>query len=170
MAITGDPVAGAWDGPTMSRVSAFLFREARLIDERRFDEWVDLFADDGQYWVPCNGPASDPNRQVSIVFDTVEMLRTRLERMKSGKQYAQDPPSRTCHVISNVHVEDGSDGEVVAYSSLVVFEARRHHHKDFFAGACTHRLRSDGDGFRIVEKRVELIDNDQFFDNLTILL
>jgi len=170
MAITGDPLAGAWDGATTSRVSAFLFHEARLIDERRFDDWADLFADDGRYWVPCNGPASDPSRRVSIVFDTVETLRTRLDRMKSGKQYAQDPPSRTCHVISNIHLEDGAGEEVVAYSSLVVFEARRHHHKDFFAGSSMHRLRPEGDAYRIVEKRVELIDNDQFFDNLTILL
>lgn len=169
MATTSDATwapAGAID----PRLPAYLFHEARLLDERRFDEWADLFADDAVYWVPCNGTAVDPARQVSIVYDTVATLRSRLERMKSGKQYAQDPPSRTCHVISNLYVAGESAEEVVVHSSLVVFEARRHHHKDFFAGSCTHRLRPEGDSYRIVEKRVELIDNDQFFDNLTILL
>ena len=163
-------------------VAAFLFHEVRLLDERRYEEWVDLFADDGRYWVPCNEPGADPSRHVQIVYDDVASLRLRVRRLLTGKQYAQDPPSRTCHAVSNVYVPldadadgdraeaGGGEDEVVVHSVNTVVEARRHHRKNVFAALCAHRLRPDGEGFRIVEKRVDLVDNDQFYDDLTFLV
>lgn len=153
-------------------VAAFLYHEARLLDDRRYDDWVDLFADDGRYWVPCNERDVDPVRQVQIVYDDVAGLRSRVDRLTSGKQYVQDPPSRTCHVVSNIYVADAGgapDGELTVHSAFTLVEARRQHHKHVFAGTCTHRLRPEAGTFRIVEKRVDLVDNDQYYENLTFV-
>lgn len=156
-------------------VVAFLYHEARLLDERRYDEWVELFADDGHYWMPANEPGADPRTHVQIVYDDVASLRARITRLTTGKQYVQDPPSRTCHVVSNVYVDDDAQpaeqpDEVCVHSAFTAVESRRHHHKHVFAGRARHRLRRDGASFRIVEKRVDLVDNDQFYENLTFLL
>lgn len=176
------PAAPPAIGVAPGEVCAFLFHEARLLDERRYEEWVDLFADDGRYWVPCNEPGADPARHVQIFYDDVASLRLRVRRLLTGKQYAQDPPSRTCHAVSNVYVPLGADGggagpgggagegEVVVHSVNTIVEIRRQHRKNVFGAMCTHRLRPEAASFRIVEKRVDLVDNDQFYDDLTFLV
>lgn len=152
-------------------VTAFVFHEARLLDERRYDEWVSLFADDGLYWMPCDDLTADPAASVTIVYDDVESLRSRIGRLNTGKQYAQDPPSRICRAVSNVAVEEGGRGEELTVRSvLVAVEARRHHTKRVYGAHVTHVLRSSGATFSIVCKRVDLVDSDQFFENLTFLL
>lgn len=153
-------------------IAAFLYHESRLLDERRYDDWADLFAEDGLYWIPCNDRDIDPARHVSIVYDDVEALRGRIDRLNTGKQYAQDPPSQICRAVSNVHLDaTANHGEdVVVYSTLLAVEARRQHTKHVFGASCTHRLRRVGGGLRIVLKRVDLVDSNQFFENLTFLL
>lgn len=155
-------------------VTAFLFHEARLLDERRYDEWVSLFAEDGLYWMPSDDLTADPATSVTIVYDDVDALRSRIGRLNTGKQYAQDPPSRICRAVSNVSVEVegevGEGGELTVRSVLVAVEARRHHTKRVYGAHVTHVLRPSGAAFAIVRKRVDLVDNDHFFENLTFLL
>src|SRR4051812_1093271 len=91
-------------------VEAFLYREARLIDEGHFDEWLTLFTEDAHYWCPSNRDDVDPEREVSIIYDDRVRLSDRVWRLQSGKAFAQQPPSRTCRLISNVEVLDGPDG------------------------------------------------------------
>lgn len=159
--------------PAPAEVVAFLYHEARLLDERRYEDWVSLFADEGLYWMPCDGNDGDPADRVTIVYDDVDALRSRIGRLDSGKQYAQDPPSTMCRAVSNIYVADGDavgDGELRVHSTLVAVEARRHHTKRVYGAHVTHVLRTVGSGFAIVQKRVNLVDSDQYFENLTFLL
>lgn len=149
-------------------VEAFLFHEAELLDAGDLDRWLELFAEDATYWIPSGGDQIDPHRQVSIVYDGLARLRERVWRLGSGMAWAQEPASRTLHLIGNLVVAPSADG-AVAKSALLVSEYRRgrlHTH----AGRCRHELRRTDDGFQIVLKKIDLVNNDGPLGNLSILL
>lgn len=149
-------------------VEAFLFQEAALLDARAFEDWLGLFTDDATYWIPSGSGGLDPEREVSIVYDRLPRLRERAWRLGSGMAWAQEPPSRTLHVVGNVIVRPADDGLRVS-SALVVTEFRRGRQLTH-AGRCRHDLRRTGDGLRIVLKKIELVNNDGNLGNLSILL
>jgi benzoate/toluate 1,2-dioxygenase beta subunit len=156
-------------GVDYRRVENFLYREARLMDDSAYDEWLALWADDALYWVPCNVDDSDPERQVSAIYDDRRRLEDRITRLRDGPIYAQDPKSRMRRVISNIEIEEGGEGEIITHSNFVLAELR-HGEQDIFAGRATHKLRRDGDSFKIVSKKVLLVNNDEPIDNLTFLI
>src|SRR5215469_14369458 len=94
--------------PNLSRSEAedILYREARLLDDRCYREWLELFGEDARYWIPCNGEGTDPEREITLVYDDLPRLRDRVERLASGVAHAQTPPSRTKRLISNVEVDN----------------------------------------------------------------
>jgi len=151
-----------------AEVEALLFHEAELLDAGDLEGWLALLADDATYWVPSGGDDIDPSREVSIVHDTLAQLRERVWRMQSGAAHAQQPPSRTVHVIGNVTVE-GDGEEVEASSTFAVCEFRRGR-QQLYAGRYRHRLRRAGDGLEIVAKKAELVNNDGYLGNLSFLL
>lgn len=150
-------------------IESFLYREARLMDEHAYDEWLSLWADDALYWVPCNEDEIDPQRHVSIIYDNRPRLEDRIERLKSGAAYAQEPKSRLRRVVSNIEIEEGPGGEITVYSNFNLTELRRGR-QDTFAGRTIHKLRPAGTSFRIAYKKVLLVNNDEVIDNLTFLV
>lgn len=146
--------------PELEReITQFLFHEARLLDEQRFEEWLALFAPDGFYWIPAHAGQDDPLHHISIVYEDESVLRLRIARLRHPRAYATTPFPRTAHMVSNIMVSAsaGTDGELHARSTFMVAEYRD---GDRFlrAGLAAHRLRRTGDGWRIVLKRVDLID------------
>ena len=87
------------------RIEKLLYLEARLIDERRFAEWEALWVDEGIYWVPANGDDTDPNTDVSLIYDNRSRMHNRVERYVGGQAISQQPPPRTVHVVGNVIIE-----------------------------------------------------------------
>lgn len=150
------------------RIEALLIEECRLLDERRWDEWLDLFSDDAVYWWPANRDDVDPEREVSLVYDDRARLAERIWRLKSGNAFAQDPPSRTQHLIGNLEVA-GDESQVEARSGFLLLEARTGR-QAIYGGSCLHRLRREADGWRIVLKKVRLLGNDLPAGNLTFLI
>jgi 3-phenylpropionate/cinnamic acid dioxygenase small subunit len=151
------------------QIENFLYREARLMDEHAYDEWLSLWTEDALYWVPCNDDDIDPQRHVSIIYDDRPRLEDRIERLKSGAAYAQDPKSRLRRVVSNVEVEEGDNGGITVYSNFNLTELRRSR-QDTFAGRTIHKLRAQGNSFKIAYKKVLLVNNDEVIDNLTFLI
>ena len=135
-------------------VVSFVLREARLLDERRFAEWLDLFADDGVYWIPTQPAQRSPHEALSLIYEPKSLLAMRIERLQRGEMHVQSPPSRTVHHVSAVEV----DGEE-AHSSLIVAEWRAGEAR-WFAARVTHKLRKHAGGFQIVLKRVDLTDGE----------
>jgi benzoate/toluate 1,2-dioxygenase subunit beta len=146
----------------------FLFHEAALLDERRFDEWLELYAEEALYWVP-QGEDPDPARDVSIAYDDRRRLHERVVRLTSGFAYSQDPPSRTCHVIGNVRQTGENDGALEISSALIVAEVRRNT-QNVFAGQVEHQLVPEGESFRIRRKVVRLVNSDVPLGNVTFLI
>jgi benzoate/toluate 1,2-dioxygenase subunit beta len=150
------------------RIEEFLFHEAKLIDEHRYDEWLALWTEDGLYWVPCNSDDADPARQAMIIYDNRARLDERVYRLTSGAAWAQQPRSRTRRLISNVEVRE-TDGGYAVESNCLIAELRRSR-QDLFAARILHTLRPAGDSFRIALKKVLLLNNDEAIDNLTFLV
>lgn len=151
------------------QIEAFLYREARLIDEHRYDEWLSLWTDDGIYWVPCNEDDTDPARQVSIIYDDRVRLGDRVARLKSGAAWAQEPKSRMRRVIANLEIEEGENGEVSVASNFILAELRRHM-QNLWAGRTLHKLRPENGDFKIVYKKVMLVNNDEEIPALVFLI
>ncbi len=148
---------------------AFLFAEARLLDARRFRDWMALFAEDGTYWVPATADQQSPFNQVSLFYDDRDLMKTRIDRLEHPRIHIQTPPSRTAHLVGNVMVDEADDakGHYVVSSTVIMVEYRDDQQR-IFAGRQTHTLRRNGDGFSIVQKRVDLINCDSAFEAMAV--
>jgi len=157
--------------PGLSRSEAedFLYREARLLDERRHDEWLDMLTPDAIYWLPANGEGVDPNREVALVYDSFSKLRDRIGRLASGVAHAQSPPSKTKRLVSNVQVEVAGENAAKVLSAILLYELRRGKER-IFAGRCEYEMRFDDTGWKIAARKVILVNNDEVIDNLTFIV
>jgi len=152
-----------------AQIADFLYEEAALLDERRFEEWLELFTEDAVYWIPQAADAPDPGRDVSIAYDDRRRLHERVLRLSTGFAYSQDPPSRTSHLVGNIRVTGEAHGALEIASSLIVAEVRRGA-QHLYAGRVEHALVPAGDGYRIRRKVVRLVNSDVPLGNLTFLI
>jgi ethylbenzene dioxygenase subunit beta len=152
-----------------SEIENFLIREVQLLDERRFEEWRELFTEDGRYWVPLNPGSKDPDGECSLFFDDKTIMATRFERLRHPNIHSQNPPHRTCHVIGNVLIEnvDVGQGEVSVWSNMIMTDYRMQVQRAF-SGRVLHRLRRVAAGYKIVLKRVDLINCDDIFELIAV--
>lgn len=136
-----------------------VFHEARLIDERRFDEWLALFADDGRYWVPLQGAAQEVGAAHNALADEDRLLlNLRIERLKNPRAHSQHPPSRCQHVLQVPALVREAEGECELRTPFVYIESRGERQL-VLAGSVFHRLaKQAGAGWRIRLKRVDLLD------------
>jgi benzoate/toluate 1,2-dioxygenase beta subunit len=161
--------------PTLTRQEAedFLYREARLLDERRFDEWLALFTQDAHYWIPC-GQGEDPTLVTHLAHDDRRQLEDRVWQLQHSRHSAQNPPSMTSHLVSNVQVEPGPDGQPTINSVFVVRELRRVQggvgEERALGGHYCHTLRWEDGAWRICLKQAWLLSRDTPISNLTFLL
>jgi benzoate/toluate 1,2-dioxygenase beta subunit len=152
-----------------SDIAKFLFLEARLMDEHRYEEWLALWAADGVYWVPCGHEDADPLRQVSIIYDNRAKLGDRVARLQSGSVMAQDPKPRMRRVISNIEVERAGEAEAAVGSNFVLIEARDGAHLTW-CGRSIHKLRVQDGAIKIAHKKVLLINSEQEMPVLQFLI
>jgi 3-phenylpropionate/cinnamic acid dioxygenase small subunit len=153
-------------------VQDLLHLEARLLDEGRFDEWLDLFTDDALYWLPI---AADGPREPSIIKDSKAGMEERVFRLTKTLAHAQNPPSRTQHDITNIEVQETADGMLEVFCNQTVHELRPGDafHVGLavprvFAARCRYRV-VPGERWLIREKVCRLIDREYPMYNLTFL-
>ena len=142
-------------------VSAFVYAEARLLDERRFDEWLALFAEDGVYWVPASPDQSSPDHALSLYYERKALLALRVARLREPSLHAHNPMVRTHHHCAAVEVSPGTETAVdyAVHASLIVAEWRNDEAR-WFAGRVSLKVRRSAGGLSIVMKRVDLINCD----------
>lgn len=153
---------------TVDEAAQLLYLEAELLDERRLDEWLELYTDDAVYHVP-QGDGSDPEREVQIALDDKRRLVERVMRLRSGFAYSQDPPSRTVHLVGNVRLRGEADGATVVASSLSVAEVRRGQQRIYMAHVVHHLVPREG-ALRIRRKEIRLANSDLPLGNVTFLI
>jgi len=153
------------------KVENFVYHEARLQDESRYDEWEALWADDGIYWVPAGADDLDPHEQVSIIYDNRGRLAGRIRQLKSGKRHAQKPVSRMRRVVSNIEIEEDAAAAdtLLVWANFHLTEVRNEL-RNFWAGRTFYKLRAHGDSWLLVQKKVMLVDNDLALPTLGFLI
>ncbi|MQA67405.1 MAG: aromatic-ring-hydroxylating dioxygenase [Alphaproteobacteria bacterium] len=147
-----------------------LEKEARLLDRRRLEDWIALYAPECVYWVPATPHGGDPRREIAVSFDDRRRLEDRIFRLRNDFAWSQRPQSRTARLVSNVTVfATGDQAELMVCSTFLTTELQAGDRRTY-AGWYGHRLRRLDDGWRIVVKQVNLIDCDQNLRNPSIVL
>lgn len=161
----------------LHEVEQFLYREARLLDNRQFHQWTELLANDLRYWMPLRSNVypsrsksiasldearqeekelSEPH-ELAIMDETRDTLLRRIERLDSGLAWAEDPPSRTRHFISNVELEPTDNpGEIKVHSNFIMYRTRGEREEDFYVGSREDVLRRSSNSWLIVYRKVML--------------
>lgn len=154
---------------SVSEIEQLLFREARLMDEHRYEEWLSLWTNDAVYWVPCGHEDTDPLRQVSIIYDNRTKLGDRVSRLQSGSVMAQDPKPRLRRVVSNVEIESAGGAETTVGSNFILVQARNNQQL-IWCGRSIHKLRAESGGLKIAHKKVLLVNSEQEMPVLQFLI
>ena len=144
------------------RVSAFLGREAGLLDSRDWHEWLALFAPEAKYWAPAwvddHNMTSDPARQANLIYADRTELEARIFRIEGEDSYASMPLPHTSHVITCTGVQR-TGGTVKARANWMVHYFWRTKGAFVRAGRYEYDLREDGDTFQIVLKKIFIHDD-----------
>ena len=160
-------------------IEAFLYHEAELLDERRYEAWLDLFTEDAHYFMPMrrNVPHDEPAREftragadVNWFDEGKDTLTRRVKQILTGIHWAEEPPSRICHMISNVQVAatDSASSEVVVKSRFLVYRNRVETETDFLVGKREDVLRRVDGGWKIARRKIVLDQNVLLAKNLTV--
>jgi benzoate/toluate 1,2-dioxygenase subunit beta len=155
-------------------IEGFLYEEARLADESRYEEWESLVTNDVHYWVPAGPSDYDPASRLSYINDNRSRLATRIRQLRTGRRHSQTPPSAMRRLITNIELLSANPAadEYEVGSNFVLYELAHQATGDLriWAGRATHRLRRVDGRLRIAAKRVDLINAAGPLPNLTFLI
>ena len=155
------------------RLEAFVLHEAHLLDERRFAEWIDLFAEDGSYWAPSRADQESPLNEVSLFYDDRMAMMTRLRRLNHPNIHSQIPAPVSVRLVSNFVIEDMDEAAhaCTVRSKFMMFEYRASvaegEHR-IFGGTYTHRIALRDGQLRILQKKALLANADARFGALFV--
>ena len=154
------------DSELRHRVEDFLFLEAELLDDRKFREWLDLLTDDVRYWMPIrHNPLERPEDLSDELAkpgegyyfdDDKKSLHIRVERVYAKNAWAEMPPSRTRHLISNVRIKSDDGAALEVHSNFLVYRTRMETDQDTFVGTRQDVLRRTDSGFKIARRTIIL--------------
>ena len=164
----------------LSEVSDFLCREADLLDERRYDEWLDLLAHDYQYSVPLRlnvryedvAAREDTKAGEEICWFDEDKQTTalRIAQLATGLHWAEEPVSRVTHLVTNIRLESAALPEVDVSCRFVVYRNRVADETDFLVGRRKDRLRRTEDGWRVCRRQLLLDQSVLLAKNLSIFV
>jgi 3-phenylpropionate/cinnamic acid dioxygenase small subunit len=158
------------DPSERDRFRMLIEREARLLDQLRFDEWLSMYAPECIYWVPGTPEAGDPRREITISFDDRRRMEDRIYRLRTGYAWSQAPKSRTVRMISNVEVFSTQQSSIRMVRSNFLISEFRVDGTRFLSGWCGHRFIESAHSWQIRVRQVNLIDCDQNLRNPSIVL
>ena len=157
--------------PTDQELIDFVVREARLIDQQRFDEWLALYADDAFYWMPLEWNQTDPRLTCSLMYEDKLLLSIRVKRLKGARTFSQKPKSRCHHVLQTPQVDsrDAAANRYVTWTPMHYIETRLDE-QTLYAAWATHHLSVENGRLQIKLKRVDLINCDAAFGNIQLFM
>ena len=155
--------AAATRGDLKDRVEQFLFRQSELLDNKLWQDYIDLFADDGVYWMPVLPEQTEWEGSASIFAEDKLLMSVRMGRVTHPNAWSQAPMWATNHVVGNIVIESETGKEVVVRSRFHMMELRRDNVRHF-GGTYRHTLVKQGNGFSIKLQRVDLFNGQAPFD------
>jgi 3-phenylpropionate/cinnamic acid dioxygenase small subunit len=144
-------------------VAQFLYRQADLLDSKRWQEWIDLFADDGVYWMPPDASYKTWEGMPAIFAEDKNLMNVRMKRVLHPDAWSQRPLWETNHVVSNIIIEKELKNEIVVRSRFHMMELRRDDVRHF-AGAYMHHLTKTKHGYSIKLQRVDMTNAQAAYD------
>lgn len=148
---------GLSDPDLATAASLVISHEARLLDDRRYRDWLLRFTDDCIYWVPLE-PESDPRNRISLMLDDHRRLEDRVALLETGWAHSQLPESRTLRQVANVEAWPGESDEVLVRCSVATWEYRKNE-VSAFVGRNDYVLAALGEGWQIRMKVVYLVNS-----------
>jgi 3-phenylpropionate/cinnamic acid dioxygenase small subunit len=166
---------------TIREIEQFLYREARLLDNRQYHAWLDLFTDDVRYWMPVRTSRYAKISKSVVLLDEAgydetdiakedeqaimdedkASLQIRVARLDTGMAWAEDPPSLTRHFLSNIEVEAGdTPSEFRVFCNFIVYRSRGDHQQDFYVGHRQDLLRRESGGKLQIARRKIVLDQN----------
>jgi 3-phenylpropionate/cinnamic acid dioxygenase small subunit len=161
--------AGYASQDTWREIERYLFREARLLDEGKMEDWLEMFSSECLYWIPISPGGGNPLKEVSTAFDDRRRLEDRIYRLRTGYAWSQIPSSRTIRMLSNIEVWNDGENQLRARANFMLTEFRAGRQK-LYSGWCGYRLKKEAGEWKIKVRQVNLIDSDQGHENLTFIL
>ena len=175
-----------------SRLAEFVYREARLLDEKRFDAWYELFTDDARYWMPLTRGQPDGRTHTSLFYEDKLLLKVRIERLRHPNAFSQQQPSYCQHVLQQPALEQSgpsaadspitaigfpitaanfplSDGDFLMRTPFMYVETQLDT-QIFLAGIAYHHLTTIGGTLRIRMKKIELLNCDAALPSIQLLI
>jgi 3-phenylpropionate/cinnamic acid dioxygenase small subunit len=152
------------------RFRMLLEREARLLDQLRYEDWLTLYTPECVYWVPATPNAGDPRREVAVMFDDRRRLEDRVYRLRTGFAWSQAPASRTVRLITNVEVFAAGDAAARMVRSNFLISEFWGDEIRLLSGWAGHRCVAQDGRWLIQAKQINLLECDQSIRNPSIVL
>lgn len=142
----------------------FLLNEARLLDARKFSEWLELLTDDIHYWMPIRRTTQAKELELEFTKpggmaffdDSKEILTMRVQRLAVGRAWAEDPPSRMRHLITNISIEGGDANELSVHSNFHLYRTRLNSEEDSWIGSREDLLRRVDNRLMLARRHIYL--------------
>jgi 3-phenylpropionate/cinnamic acid dioxygenase small subunit len=163
-----------------SEVSDFLYREADLLDERRYVEWLDMLSDDYQYSVPLRlnvaygeteqREETRAGREICWFDEGKETVALRVDQLMTGVHWAEEPVSRVSHLVTNIRLDSIELPEVQVSCRFLVYRNRVADETDFLVGRRVDRLRKTDGRWQVCSRRLLLDQSVLLAKNLSIFV
>jgi benzoate/toluate 1,2-dioxygenase beta subunit len=154
----------------LQKIEQFLYDEADLLDNPDLDNWINLYTEDGTYWMPVLEDQADPINHVSIFYDDRVMMEVRRRNFVHPRAASKDHKVRSSHIIGNVRLQGANEqGDTVVSSNFQALVFYRNEQRAF-GGKYEHHLVADADSYKIRHKKVSLINCDAPQKSLTVYL
>jgi len=149
---------------------SLLEREARLLDQHRYEDWLKMLSPECVYWAPGRPDGGDPRTEIAVIFDDRRRLEDRVFRLRTGYAWSQAPRSRTVRIVSNVEVFETED-EIrrMVRANFLISEFWDDETRQL-SGWCGYNMQKTAEGWLIQAKQINLIDCDQCIRNPSIIL
>lgn len=153
---------------TYHRIQQYLYQEARLLDERRWQEWLDLWTEDGMYWMPQSHDQESPYDHISLLWENKLLREVRVRTLENARNWAQQPVTRSSRVVGNVMIDGADDeGNLIVRSALQMMDWRKGQPRHM-AATVVHKLVSVGDSWQIRMKKVTLVNCSDVQNNIQV--
>jgi len=145
-------------------VERFYYDEAALLDAHRYEDWLALFADDAHYFMPIRrtrtqrelGKEFTQPGEMAFFDDTKQSLTGRIIKLKTGKAWAEDPPSRTRHLITNIRILKDDGHTLDVESNFHLYRTRLNSEESSWIGSRRDVLRRVAGSFQIADRKIFL--------------
>jgi len=154
------------DSELYRQVEDFFYLEAELMDERKLREWLDLVTEDVRYWMPLrHNPYERPESVAEELSkpgegyyfdDNFKSLKIRVERAYARNAWAEVPPSRTRHLVTNIRIKSDDGNEIAVHSNFLLYRTRMETDKDVFVGTRHDILRRANGSFKLARRMIIL--------------